>query len=278
MKTTTSSSSVESAPADPAFDDLLADLERPIHEGVITSNAIQMAKDLDVQALIPDSVFLMERKCLLLTLQVRMLLREMTEYKLKAERMKNGNLSIEEMANIIALSPDQTDDRAWILGTIDDATQTIIGALMLFLEIGELKRMIIQENRKNYLLEQELKKLEKKISLLIANRTSIQVRANTLAKRSKKFELFSFVTYQSRLNTANVNDDLINLRKNSNWQFSYYHYYTRNWIVKNAKPSQRSRWNRPGQKLICWRQNELKFTATCSTCFRLILDTSPTCT
>jgi hypothetical protein len=36
--------------------------------------------------------------------------------------------------------------------------------------------MIIQENRKNYLLEQELKKLEKKISLLIANRTSIQVR------------------------------------------------------------------------------------------------------
>jgi hypothetical protein len=155
---TSSSTAVDptATPADPAFDDLLADLERPIHEGVITSNAIQMAKDLDVQALIPDSVFLMERKCLLLTLQVRMLLREMAEHKLKAERMKNGNLSIEEMQNIMALSPDQTDDKAWIL------------------EIGELKRMIVQENRKNYSLELELKKLEKKISLLIANRTSIQ--------------------------------------------------------------------------------------------------------
>jgi hypothetical protein len=119
MHATTSSTAADptATPADPAFDDLLADLERPIHEGVITSNAIQLAKDLDVQALIPDSVFIMERKCLLLTLQVRMLLREMTEYKLKSERMKNGNLSIEEMQNIISLSPDQTDDKAWILGT-----------------------------------------------------------------------------------------------------------------------------------------------------------------
>ncbi len=116
---TTSSTAVDpvETPADPAFDDLLADLERPIHEGVVTANAIQVAKDLDVQALIPDSVFIMERKCLLLTLQVRMLLREMAEYKLKAERMKNGNLSIDEMQNIMALSPDQADDKAWILGT-----------------------------------------------------------------------------------------------------------------------------------------------------------------
>lgn len=177
--TTSSTPDPTEPPADPAFDDLLADLERPIHEGVITSNAIQMAKDLDVQALIPDSVFLMERKCLLLTLQVRMLLREMAEYKLKAERMKNGNLSIEEMQNIMSLSPDQADDKSWILGTKTFLIILNVHILTLrYIEIGELKRMIVQENRKNYSLELELKKLEKKISLLIANRTSIQVRTD----------------------------------------------------------------------------------------------------
>jgi hypothetical protein len=42
----------------------------------------------------------------------------MAEYKLKSERMRNGNLSIEEMQNIISLSPDQADDKNWILGML----------------------------------------------------------------------------------------------------------------------------------------------------------------
>jgi regulator of replication initiation timing len=42
-------------------------------------------------------------------------------------------------------------------------------------DIQELKKQLAKEIRKNYALERELQRLEKKIALLIQNRTSIQV-------------------------------------------------------------------------------------------------------
>ncbi len=46
---------------------------------------------------------------------------------------------------------------------------------MRIIDIQELKKQLVREVRRNRTLEMDLSKLDKKIALLIGNRTSIQV-------------------------------------------------------------------------------------------------------
>jgi hypothetical protein len=69
----------------------------------------------DIQ--IPDDVWLKERKCLLILLQCRMLLREMAEYAVKLQRIQSGNLTIEEIQNLLALSGEGVEESDFVSGT-----------------------------------------------------------------------------------------------------------------------------------------------------------------
>lgn len=64
----------------------------------------------DVEFDVPDEVWLQERRCLLMVLEARMLLRELVEYKVKLMRMASGNLTIAEIQNLLALYSDADDD------------------------------------------------------------------------------------------------------------------------------------------------------------------------
>jgi len=125
-----------------------------------------ISNDVDVQ--VSDTVWLKERKCLLVLLQARMLLREMVEYRVKLQRIQSGNLSIEEIQNLLYSSGEYEGDSDFIS------------------DIQELKRQLAKEIRRNYALERELQRLEKKIALLIQNRTSIQEIDRELKRKKKK--------------------------------------------------------------------------------------------
>jgi Ras GTPase-activating-like protein IQGAP2/3 len=130
-----------------------------------------ISNDVDVQ--VSDTVWLKERKCLLVLLQARMLLREMVEYRVKLQRIQSGNLSIEEIQNLLYSSGEYEGDSDFIS------------------DIQELKRQLAKEIRRNYALERELQRLEKKIALLIQNRTSIQEIDRELKRKKKKAEVTS---------------------------------------------------------------------------------------
>lgn len=125
-------------------------------------------RDIDVK--VHDEVWLEERKCLLLLLESRMLLRELVEYKLKMIRMASGNLTIAEIQNLLALNPDNNDDEDFIS------------------EIEELKKQLVREIRRNHTLEKDLEKLNTRIALLIQNRTSIQEIDRQMKKKKKQEE------------------------------------------------------------------------------------------
>jgi hypothetical protein len=72
-------------------------------------------RDLNVS--VPDDVWRAERKCLLMLLEARMLLREMVEYKLKAQRMASGNLTVAEIMHLLKLNSDQDDDADFLNGS-----------------------------------------------------------------------------------------------------------------------------------------------------------------
>lgn len=122
-------------------------------------------RDVDVK--INDEAWLEERKCILLLIESRMLLRELVEYKLKMIRMASGNLTIAEIQNLLSLNPDAGGDEDFIS------------------EIEELKKQLVREVRRNHSYESELEKLETRIALLIQNRTSIQ-EIDRQIKKSKK--------------------------------------------------------------------------------------------
>jgi hypothetical protein len=123
--------------------------------------------DKEIEALLPPDVINMERKCILMLLESRMLLRELVEYKLQKDRLRSGNLSPAEIHNLLLLSMNDKEDQDFIS------------------DIQELKRRLIQEIRKNRALELDLDKLEKRIALLIQNRTSIQEIDRELKKMKK---------------------------------------------------------------------------------------------
>jgi hypothetical protein len=72
----------------------------------------------DIEFDVPDDVWMSERKCLLMLLEARMLLREMVEYKLKLQRMASGNLTVAEIQNLLALNAEDNDDADFISGSL----------------------------------------------------------------------------------------------------------------------------------------------------------------
>jgi hypothetical protein len=140
--------------------------------------------DAEIEALLPRDVINMERKCILMILEARMLLRELVEYKLQKDRLRSGNLSPAEIHNLLLLSLDDKDDQDFIS------------------DIQELKRQLIKEIRQNRALELDLEKLEKRIAFLIQNRTSIQEidrELKKIKKASKKKKQPEEATDQQRV-------------------------------------------------------------------------------
>lgn len=103
-----------------------------------------------------------------------MMLREMFEYKIHYERLQRGDLEISEIQNLLLRTPEDKE-KDYLSGNITKYIFYHIYLTFTSPEIHDLRKQIMQSTRRNYLLEHELKKLEKKIGLLIANRTSIQV-------------------------------------------------------------------------------------------------------
>jgi len=133
----------------------------------------------DVAFDVPDEVWLQERRCLLMLLEARMLLRELVEYKVKMMRVASGNLTISEIQNLLALYSENDDDADFIS------------------EIQELKRQLVAGVRSNHALEQDLGKLDTRIALLIQNRTSIQ-EIDRAMKKKKALDETSSATVASQ--------------------------------------------------------------------------------
>lgn len=72
----------------------------------------------EVEFDVPDEVWLQERRCLLMLLEARMLLREMVEYKVKMMRTASGNLTIAEIQNLLALYAENDEDADFISGAL----------------------------------------------------------------------------------------------------------------------------------------------------------------
>jgi Ras GTPase-activating-like protein IQGAP2/3 len=142
-----------------------------------TSGRKRVAREDTILTIVKESEFdfsradearVMQRKCLLLTLQVRMLLREMTEHQIERQLAIARDPEFHRLMSLIAVLPDDGEERDWVA------------------DIAELKQRLAQEARTNRGLEKELQKLESKISLLIHNRTSIQEIDRNLKKQLKK--------------------------------------------------------------------------------------------
>ena len=115
-----------------------------------------------------DELWNKERECLLLLLEARVLLRHMVDVKEKQlldeletqrrrrqqEQKMKGELSLMEIADILKREPgaDDTDLNA---------------------ELARLKRLVIQEIKRNHVLEGNLGRLDLKIQLLISNKGDV---------------------------------------------------------------------------------------------------------
>eukprot|EP00027_Filamoeba_sp_ATCC50430_P012203 CAMPEP_0168574896 /NCGR_PEP_ID=MMETSP0413-20121227/19350_1 /TAXON_ID=136452 /ORGANISM="Filamoeba nolandi, Strain NC-AS-23-1" /LENGTH=918 /DNA_ID=CAMNT_0008608319 /DNA_START=71 /DNA_END=2824 /DNA_ORIENTATION=+ len=117
-----------------------------------------------------DNAWIQERECLLLVLHARLLLKEMIELRLKEDRIASGQLSVDEIQNLLK-SQKEDQETDWVA------------------KIQELKRNLVSEVRRNHVLEREVTKLDKRIALLIKNRGNIQeILAHSSSKKSKKGE------------------------------------------------------------------------------------------
>lgn len=91
------------------------------HDSVMRAEStLQKQKFLarrDIEFDVPDEVWLQERRCLLMLLEARMLLRELVEYKVKLMRTASGNLTISEIQNLLALYGENDEDGDFISGT-----------------------------------------------------------------------------------------------------------------------------------------------------------------
>jgi Ras GTPase-activating-like protein IQGAP2/3 len=174
LPTMSSSASTPRSPRD--LDDSASDGSDIDYQAQDTSRAMASLEKQaflarrDVAFDVPDEVWLQERRCLLMLLEARMLLRELVEYKVKMMRMASGNLTISEIQNLLALYSENDDDGDFIS------------------EIQELKRQLVAGVRANHALEGDLHKLDQRIALLIQNRTSIQEIDRQLKKKKVQDE------------------------------------------------------------------------------------------
>jgi len=115
-----------------------------------------------------NNAWVQERECLLLVLHARILLKEMIELRLKEDRIASGQLSVEEIQNLLK-SQKEDQETDWVA------------------KIQELKRNLVSEVRRNHVLEREVTKLDKRIALLIKNRGNIQeILAHSSSKKTKR--------------------------------------------------------------------------------------------
>lgn len=154
--------------------------DKPIETPVPAESVVPIIAQEDV--LDPEAVlFNQQKESLLLLLEARMLLSKMVRWKwekeqqeieerrkkLQEEKKKRGKLSVTEIQSVLKSQPDGEDG---------DWTS----------EIQELKRQLVIEIRRNHVLDRDLQKLDKRIGLLIKNRTSLQDVLQSLEKKKKK--------------------------------------------------------------------------------------------
>jgi len=114
-----------------------------------------------------DPTWAEEKECIILVLKARMLLRDMIECRMKEDRLKLGNLSVNEIQSLLKNQKEDLETD-WIA------------------EIQELKRNMVAELRKNHQLEKDLNKLDKRIALLIKHRSNIkEIIAAATSKKTK---------------------------------------------------------------------------------------------
>jgi len=131
--------------------------------------ALEIVSVDDTESLEDKILFFKERECLLLLLEARRVLSSMItrkekqtqkkwEEKLDQERMRKkqtGRMTIQEVQEMLQRTPEEDD--------IDISS-----------DIQELKRQLVASVRQNHKLDIDVSALDKKIALLIKNRTSIQ--------------------------------------------------------------------------------------------------------
>jgi hypothetical protein len=114
-------------------------------------------------------LFYKERECLLLVLEARKLLASMIAVREKQDKdawdekirkeqldkMASGRLSVQEIQELLQSGPEDDDSD-------------------LVNRIQELKKQLVIEIRRNHVLDRDLQKLDKRISLLIKNKGNIQ--------------------------------------------------------------------------------------------------------
>jgi len=114
-------------------------------------------------------LFYKERECLLLVLEARKLLASMIAIREKQDqeawdeknrreqldKMASGRLSVQEIQELLQSGPEDDDSD-------------------LVNRIQELKKQLVIEIRRNHVLDRDLQKLDKRISLLIKNKGNIQ--------------------------------------------------------------------------------------------------------
>lgn len=114
---------IMSTPRSPRdIDDSASDGSDSENEQQLSLAALEKQKFLarrEVEFDVPDEVWLQERRCLLMLLEARMLLREMVEYKVKMMRTASGNLTIAEIQNLLALYSENDEDADFISGTLN---------------------------------------------------------------------------------------------------------------------------------------------------------------
>lgn len=116
----TPSSEEARSPRNDVIESSQSDAEEEEQQEVVTLAALSKQKFLarrEVEFDVPDEVWLQERRCLLMLLEARMLLRELVEYKVKMMRTASGNLTISEIQNLLALYSESDEDGDFISGT-----------------------------------------------------------------------------------------------------------------------------------------------------------------
>jgi len=163
--------------------------KKAVHKEVLNTPAEETAGDaIPGDYTLDDKIlFYKERECLLLLLEARKVLAQMIQSKEietakrvaekrkreEEEKKRTGRLTVQEIQDMLQNSPEEDD-------------------YDMVSEIQELKRQLVVAMRQNHKLERDLAKLDKRIALLIKNRTNLQdvIAASRGLKSQKKGEIF----------------------------------------------------------------------------------------
>lgn len=158
---------------------------------------IKIADDDEVDINGEEVLYSQQKEALLLLMEARLLLTKMVRWrwlkeqnevhqkrkKAQDERKRIGKLTVTEIQSVLKSQPDG-EDGDWVT------------------EIQELKRQLVIEIRRNHVLDRDLQKLDKRIGLLIKNRTTLQDVLEGLEKKKR-----------GRSKTRNGDEQLWDLKK-----------------------------------------------------------------